>query len=267
MPRGMPPGRKGNPRFSFYISKPEMEDLYLRHNFSRRLIAKQFGVSVGTIDNLMLRYGVADKRGHKKGIPLVPRKRPKNLPTLPTKEELFDLRINQGLRNREVATLFGIHPNTVAQLNRQHSVRIGRNEIIRRGQETMEERWATRGPVASDGGYIKAYSKGRGYKEGVNQIAEHRLVISDFVGRPLTKDDRVHHINMVKTDNRLENLAITTHVSHRKIHNYYERVGVYLARLTSIRPAPLKFDTPILWAGKWIDELDLCVKDGISASL
>lgn len=40
------------------------------------------------------------------------------------------------------------------------------------------------------------------------QILEHRLVMSDTIGRPLCADETVHHRNGVRDDNRAENLEI-----------------------------------------------------------
>lgn len=43
---------------------------------------------------------------------------------------------------------------------------------------------------------------------GGNWAPEHRKIMSDVLNRPLTDKENVHHINGVKTDNRLENLEL-----------------------------------------------------------
>ena len=59
----------------------------------------------------------------------------------------------------------------------------------------------------NDGGYVMLYRPNHpNSKHG--RIAEHRLVMSEHLGRPLTEHENVHHKNGVKTDNRLENLEL-----------------------------------------------------------
>ena len=64
----------------------------------------------------------------------------------------------------------------------------------------------------TEGGYIRLFvGKGHPGSTGTGHILEHRKVMQDVLGRPLTKDENVHHVNGVRDDNRLENLELWSH--------------------------------------------------------
>ena len=69
------------------------------------------------------------------------------------------------------------------------------------------------GKVMAGGGYILLYVGNNHMRKGTYAL-EHRLVMEKFLGRYLTKDEQVHHINGIKNDNRLENLTIVIRKKH-----------------------------------------------------
>lgn len=58
---------------------------------------------------------------------------------------------------------------------------------------------------------------GKGYKEifiNGKQVKEHRYLMEQHLDRKLTRQETIHHINGIKTDNRIENLQIVTQSEH-----------------------------------------------------
>lgn len=56
--------------------------------------------------------------------------------------------------------------------------------------------------------YFAVDANGHPNANKAGKILEHRLVMSLHIGRPLTKDETVHHINGDRQDNRIENLEL-----------------------------------------------------------
>jgi uncharacterized protein (DUF1330 family) len=138
-----------------------------------------------------------------------------------TKEVIQDL-YNQGLSQRLIAEQ--LH-TTQAQV----SILFKRFDITARTQSEImsgSNHWHWQGGRhqckegrGSKLGYIIVHNPTHPNTDYLGYVREHILVMEAHLGRYLTEEEEVHHINHIKTDNRLESLVLcANHTEHMKYH-------------------------------------------------
>lgn len=111
-----------------------------------------------------------------------------------------------GTRNRSQAQT----GKTATPKMREAARRLGKSQV-----GTKHPNWKGR---IKKVGYLSLRMPDHPYASSDGYVMEHRVVMERHLGRFLLPDEQVHHINGVKTDNRLENLELLSASEHSRRH-------------------------------------------------
>lgn len=88
-----------------------------------------------------------------------------------------------------------------------------------------EKKWRDRPPTRKlCRGYVKLYLPQHPMRDKRGEVLQHRIVMAEILGRPLTRHEHVHHKNRNRSDNRPENLELVSSHSHALITRLNNRI-------------------------------------------
>jgi len=162
-------------------------------------LRRLFGVHVTSVPRVARRHGVQVR----------PQRRPHRVFADAEVVEMGRLWNDEGLSQTGIAKRFGTTQSIVSSVLRS----VGITPVARHAVRCGEDHPSWKGGRSADGnGYILIHLSGDDQMASMRSrsgyVREHRLVMARYLGRPLRRSESVHHINGIRTDNRLENLQL-----------------------------------------------------------
>ena len=196
-------------KFICNLTKEELEQLYLEENRTLVDMCEIIGVkSPITMSKILREKGVTTNKNAirsnatKKGM---------------TDEEFKDYLIFEYKDNsiRQIAHKLNVTQVAIRKYFKKYNIPFKeKKDTYLRGAKAPN--W--NGGKHMHNGYIEIYAPKHPHKNKRNCIYEHQKVMEDYLGRYLEKGEVVHHKDLCKTNNNIENLQLLTMSEHSKLH-------------------------------------------------
>ena len=167
-----------------YLEKDVLYKLYTLEQKPIRLVSKELKCGEATVLNYLRKYEIP--------------RRPQNQ----LKGKHLSEKTKEKLR--------------IAHLGKKASIETRLKMSRQRAGKTRNTKKRTLSPT----GYILLWEPKNPMSNSSGYVSEHRKVMSEFFGRILERSEIVHHINEIKTDNRIENLELLTRKEHGEHHEH-----------------------------------------------
>ena len=143
---------------------------------------------------------------------------------LPNDDKIIELYEKEKKSCKEICRMYGLSPNSSTNLG----IRLKKLGIkIRKDAGENHHNWKG-GKIIKGDGYIGIWNPNHIKADNQGYVYEHTLIIEKKIKRHLHQNEEIHHINLNKKDNNIENLCLCTHKEHLTIHRSVEKIIPYL---------------------------------------
>ena len=139
---------------------------------------------------------------------------------LPSDDKIIELYEKEKKSCKEICRMYGLSVNSSTNIGIRLK-KLGVN--IRKDAGENHHNWKG-GRIVKGDGYIGIWKPQHKKADNQGYVYEHTLIVEEKLKRSLNRDEEIHHINLDKTDNNIENLCLCTHKTHIKIHRSIEKL-------------------------------------------
>lgn len=139
---------------------------------------------------------------------------------VPSTKELNKLHNEQGISLKGICRLYGLSPNSSGNLS-AYLKKDGYNVTKQIGK--YHHSWKG-GKISKGDNYIGIWNPTHERADHQGYVYEHTLVMEKENGILPNKDQVIHHIDLNKKNNKIENLYLCDHKIHTKCHRSIERL-------------------------------------------
>lgn len=202
-PRGMPSNNSLEAKYGKEGLKNILEDLYVRQELSTIKTAEALGTNRDTISRYLRKYNIVIRNpnllknivGNRYGRLVVIEKVPSNGNREKAK---WVCRCDCG--NKTVVSGDALkrgNSKSCGCYRKELQNTVGRYNVVQNGTRSH-----------TSGGYVEVKMVGHPNAKKDGRVLGHVFVMSEHMGRPIRKNETVHHKNGIRDDNRLENLEL-----------------------------------------------------------
>lgn len=161
--------------------------MYVEKRYRQKDIAEMFGCSVSAVSTRLKKAGIKCRASS----------------DYPTTQNVHDawVKIGKMTRGRKLSR------ETKEKIRQKHTGLRKRTDYEFGGHEKQRA-----------DGYISVYVPDHPNSTKEGYVMKHILIMERNIGRYLRKGECVHHINKIKSDNRIENLKLMTLSEHMSMH-------------------------------------------------